>query len=88
MQDTRPSIVDTLLTLCVGGSDIIMNNVTNTGSQHFDYGFMLLHQHGIMQETRPWIVDPLLTLNFDGSNIFTHNDANTGHQYFDYWLML
>jgi len=45
--------MDTPLKLIVGGSSIVTNKITNTGSQYFDFGFMLLHGPWIMHDARP-----------------------------------
>jgi len=74
--------------LIVGGSNIILNDVANTGSQYFDFGRILLYSPWTMQDTRPWIVDAPLTLIWGGSDIVNNNIANTGRRYFDDGLML
>jgi len=61
---TWPKINDPPLTHIEGGRGIVTNNITNIGSQYFNYGSMLLHSPWIMQDARPWIVDAALTLIF------------------------
>jgi len=53
MQDLKPKIFDALLTLIIGGSDIVTNYIANTGGQYFNWGLMLLYSPCIMQDRRP-----------------------------------
>jgi len=46
-------IVDDVVTLILGGSDVVTKNFPNNGGQCFDYGLMLLLSPWIMQDTRP-----------------------------------
>jgi len=53
MQDARTTVVDAPLTLILGGSGIVTNNIANKGGQYFDYGLLPLHSPWIIQDARP-----------------------------------
>ena len=52
IQNGRPKIVHTPLTLISSGSDILPNNVAHKGGRYFDYGFMLSNSAWITQDAR------------------------------------
>ena len=53
MQDARTTVIDAPLTLILGGSGIVTNNIANKGGQYFDYGLLPLHSPWIIQDARP-----------------------------------
>jgi len=50
MQAPTTTIIDAPLTLILGGSGIVTNNMANKGGQYFDYGLPPLHSSWIMQD--------------------------------------